>query len=114
MKRGTNVFWVIILFAILIAIISSANRYIFRKDFTFFVSAVCDTEKENCFVSDCNPDEVECDTTPYKKVYIRKIAAPSCLENHTCEVFDCMENGGCQIEYCANELVEEGEICYEK
>jgi hypothetical protein len=63
-------------------------------------------------VSDCSPEEdLECDSSPYKRVEILKSDAPSCLEEHTCDSFSCSGIENCSITLCSEDELEDGEKC---
>lgn len=103
-----------ILFALLLLSVA-ANRYhhyIIREDFHLEANASCDPLQDRCFVSDCSVDDPECNPSPYKKVHVLARNAPKCLEEHTCENFQCAPGDAtCAITYCDADNLEEWELC---
>lgn len=86
-------------------------QYVIERNFTVLANISCDPTSEVCFVSDCSPEDVGCDLTPYKKVSIRASDAPKCIEEHNCEAFSCDGISTCMITYCNDSTIEEGEVC---
>lgn len=99
---------------LLIVILVVANRfhqYYFERNFLINVNSACNPEVESCFSPTCESDELGCEPVPYKMVEIIASAAPSCLEEHTCEDFQCEPGTRCSIQYCDTEVIQEGEEC---
>ncbi len=74
----------------------------------------CDPELENCFIWDCDPEDEECDQTPYK--YITKNAKHADLcdpyVKDDCEELSCEEGElECEITTCSEEELGEEEVC---
>ncbi len=93
---------------------SRYSDYIRDRNFPLTVNTLCDVSIEPCFISDCSPDEPDCDTEPYKKVEILRRDAPKCLEEHNCSSFVCpFDAQDCSVSVCDSQSVEEGEKCYE-
>ncbi|MEN9647420.1 MAG: hypothetical protein RLY57_224 [Candidatus Parcubacteria bacterium] len=88
------------------------NDFVINKNFVINVAVNCNTEIEQCFVSDCNTEiDSECDQEPYKKISILKKYAPACLEEHSCENFKCSDFQSCMEINCSEASLDEGEIC---
>ncbi len=112
MLRGPRAF----LFAVVILMLAIVGfryeQYVIERNFDVIANTVCDPQIEECFVLDCDPDtDEECDVTPYKKVAIIANQAPQCLFEHSCEEFSCDGRASCEITYCTEEALEEGELC---
>ena len=87
-------------------------EYVVNRNFIINVYTACNPSTEQCFVSDCSPeDDLSCPNGPYKKIEIRDADAPQCLEEHTCTNFICGDIASCTATYCSEENLEEGESC---
>lgn len=104
--------FVVVLFAVAIALFRF-NDYVLQGNFTLLVNSACDVNAESCFEAECSPEEeIGCPEGPYKKIQIKKADAPPCLEEHTCMNFQCPPGAVCEVTYCSDETVEDGEHCY--
>lgn len=113
MKKGVG--YILVLFIIIIAV-ASINRYkqyVLDRNFVLEVATACGaTEPGDCFIAICeSEDPSDCDTTLYKKVNIIARDAPKCLEEHTCADFSCNGIASCNITYCNDDSIEDGEEC---
>ncbi len=102
-----------LMFIALIAVIwYRYDQYVLAKNYMMLSTASCDPAFESCFAADCEGlEETECDTTPYAKVTVLAADAPQCLFEHSCEDFSCEGKEQCEFTYCAEDTLEEGEIC---
>lgn len=110
-KNPANLLILIIL-VLLAVIVYRYDQYVLKKNFLLNIATACDPSFESCFVVDCSPEEdEECDQTPYKKIEIRASEAPMCLQEHSCDTFECEPGTSCVASYCSDDALEEGEIC---
>ncbi len=104
-----------LMFFLLLVILVCGYRYydyVLKQNYTVIVNTLCDTNKSNCFISDCDPEVVGCEAKPYKKVEVQAFNAPKCLLEHTCVDFFCdTTQGQCSVTYCNNDNIEDGESC---
>ena len=112
MFKKVNWFIVLILFLLVTVVGYRFYQYKILRNFLLEVNTVCNPEVEECFVMDCVEGELDCDTSPYKKVEILAHDAPVCLEEHMCESFSCPSySNQCVVVYCSEETLLDGEIC---
>ena len=87
-------------------------RYFVFKDFELYTFTACNPDTHSCFLTDPKFNGFSFYSEPYVKVEIAAAIAPSCLDEHTCVDFSCTDTGDmCVVTYCAEEFLEEGEIC---
>jgi hypothetical protein len=55
--------------------------------------------------------DAECDQSPYKKVEILASFLRQCDSIENCVNYDCNNSDKCRVEYCSEDILEEGEIC---
>ncbi len=88
--------------------------YFLERDFLITDHIPCDPALDSCFVQDCDPEDDECDTEPYKR--IEKGAAyitmcPNYLIDQ-CPALSCeTDEPNCIVTLCSEETMEEGEVC---
>lgn len=113
MKRVLNYSLPILGVLILLVVVGYRyEQYVISRNFIIQVNTSCDPAKENCFISDCSPeDDLSCPDGPYKKVEILSADAPRCLQEHQCTEFTCDGIRDCKITYCAADILEDGESC---
>jgi hypothetical protein len=110
-KNPANLLILIIL-VLLAVIVYRYDQYILKKNFLLNIAANCDPSIESCFVVNCSPEEdEECDQTPYKKIEILASEAPMCLQEHSCDSFECESGTSCVAVYCSENTLEEWEVC---
>lgn len=86
--------------------------YVYNQDFLIDVTTACNPAQEQCFISNCSPeDDLSCPGGPYKKVELLAREAPLCLLDHSCVNFACGSDANCSITYCSTDLLEDGESC---
>jgi hypothetical protein len=107
---STRYFLAISLTAVLAIIGYRYYQYVIERDFIVVANVSCDPAAESCFVADCDPEDSECDASPYKKIELVSAEAPHCIEEHTCEDFSCTSDS-CSVTECSEDTVEEGETC---
>jgi hypothetical protein len=110
MNRSTVPVLSVIVLLLLILIGYRYNNYILHKDFIIDATAPCITGG-TCFMADCAPGDASCDPTPYVKVSLPAAEAPECLVNNDCDQFSCEGLQGCQIIYCSQDVLDDGETC---
>ena len=113
MRKSSTYLILIILVGVAAVVANRYYHYVDQRDFLLDVDMACDPSTEQCFVSDCSPeDNPNCDTSPYKYVEILASNAPRCLEEHSCDSFSCdPDDTTCSITYCNEETISEGETC---
>lgn len=99
---------ILILFSLLV--IYRYYQNFILKNFIIDVNTSCNPNVESCFATECE-EGAECTIDPYKKVSILSKSAPKCLEEHSCQEFTCTNLNNCQITYCSDETLSDGEIC---
>lgn len=58
MNKPSKIFLALITLSVLLVIIATAYKFLWLKDYNFYVEAVCDPEIEICFYRDCSiPDD---------------------------------------------------------
>lgn len=87
------------------------DQYVLKQNYLLEVAVSCDPAAQSCFAVDCDPEDPECDATPYAKVTILAKDAPACLQEHSCESFSCGSVESCTETFCSEESLVEGEIC---
>lgn len=102
---------VLIIVALIIVIVYRYDQYVIKDNFILTAAVVCDPSNEGCFVADCDATDPACDVTPYKKVSILASEALECVQEHSCETFQCVPGTSCKITYCSEASLEDGEIC---
>ena len=78
-------------------------EYTQEKNFIVFAQLPCNSLIENCFVVE--------DSATFKKVSVSAKDAPHCVYEGDCENFSCDSMSECQITYCSNEILLDGESC---
>lgn len=87
------------------------HQYIVDQNFLLYLNGPCDPANESCFIEDCSAGDESCQAVPYIKIELLAKDAPNCLEEHTCESFSCEGLNQCEITYCSEDALEEGEVC---
>jgi len=99
-----------IVLALLSVIVGRYQGYVADRDFLLRATTSCDPGANACFVSGCRlVDGGDCE--PYAKVEVLARDAPACLEEHTCATFSCKGRPECQLSYCSDTALEDGEQC---
>lgn len=110
---------VVFLVLILLSIIATYYRIVFRRDYTIATEVSCNPETEACFVRTCNPEEEECTGNPEEDTWYYKIISKnagniySCdSSNEACGEVKC-EPGekNCEEILCDAANTGEGETC---
>jgi hypothetical protein len=90
------------------------SQYTVQENYILYALITCDPTTHNCFTTDCDPENEECDTSTYKKVEMTANAAPACVKENNCEEFACeSDDPNCSETYCSEDTLEEGERCTE-
>ena len=112
-----NPIYTLMVFALIVLVVVGYRYkdYILDNNFLLDVHAECGSNEGTCFSPNCSEEgELGCDSVPYKKVEILASEAPKCLEEHACKNFFCsIDQASCNITYCSEESLEEGEECYQ-
>lgn len=108
--KKSNYFSIIAVALFLVVILVSYYKFYVKDSFNVTKQVSCDVFVDSCFVSDCEANDPECDTTTTYK----KIVAPSNYAGSDYDSFTCESNSqNCQIITCNSDTVEDGEKCYE-
>jgi len=108
---SNNLFFLILLFAVIVVVFLSYNRFIVRQDYIVGYEGKCDSLSENCFVG-CENDEC---TTEYYYTKMQKYAVDlyaECGKDITeCETANvCLpKDKKCSVTYCNPEV--DGDVC---
>ncbi len=109
MKQENKILFFILGFIFLAVIGVGYYNYFVRGDYLVTKQVECDPNIDSCFVSDCESNDSECDTTTtYKKISIPSKYAGSDYDSLTCSTGDSF----CTIITCHDETVEVGEKCF--
>lgn len=112
MKKTTIYFFIIAFLLIFIVGGYRYHQYIIDKNFILELNTICNSEKENCFIS--SDPGINFGQNPYEKVYIIAQYAPKCLEEHSCDSFSCpvsLDSSKCKIFYCSEDSKSDREEC---
>lgn len=97
-KRSVKVFLVVIAVSVFFACLTGYAKYIFAKDYYFFVEASCDNTTQTCFVRDCDdycpPNSLE----TYRTFTVKAADYQQCQTN-SCSNFCTIENN-CEEVLC--------------
>lgn len=96
----------ITIIGLIVVLVASFVKYLYTKDYYFFVEAPCDVGKENCFVRDCDN---YCPPNGLASYSIYKIKAKDfegCTTNACLQV--CENSTVCEKIACDSEL---GDSC---
>lgn len=89
--RHVRIFLLISTISVFLVLLTAYTKYIYAKDYVFFVEAPCDTETEQCFVRSCDdycpPNEFE----TYKTFAVPATLFAQCTDN-TCQNICLNEN----------------------
>lgn len=110
-KYGTIIFLVILGVFVLIVAGHNFERYHVASDYPLHVFTNCDSTKNSCFGADPDIGDPTFQSGTYEKVEMIASGAPHCLDEHTCTDFTCDGIADCQITYCSEETIEDGESC---
>lgn len=119
MDRKSTVFFYVFFTLIAGTVFATYLRYFVSKDYYVAAQAECDPSKEACFVhvcdveidGECPTDESEL-TTYYKNVRKKANLIPLCdPADENCHALDCVTGMDCEVTYCDEETVPEGDTC---
>ncbi|MEK7462311.1 MAG: hypothetical protein AAB618_01945 [Patescibacteria group bacterium] len=107
-NAGTGLFTRFIIISIFLITLSAYTRFIFAKDYSFYIEAACDPSSEICFLRDCEeycpPNELE----HYKAFTIPAAAFEQCSDNSCSNI--CEEGSVCERIECG---ASEEDVCTE-
>ncbi len=109
--RTTSIVYVIVGIVFLAIIFVRFKEYTIERDFNVFSYVPCDSVFENCFRTVCADDSPDCEIIDYKKIIISAKIAPQCVYEHDCSSFSCDALENCNVVYCDDATLEEGESC---
>jgi hypothetical protein len=91
-----------------LALLTSFTKYIYAKDYYFFVETPCNPESEICFVRDCNDYCPPNNFSTYKTFSIKAQHFSQCSDN-TCQsvCFNKQTKNLCQEIVCNHEAGDE-------
>lgn len=89
-------------------------KYFVAEDYYVSAEISCDTETEACFVWDCDPEDEDCDQTPYKYIWKHASNIPKCDPRiDACDELQCGTDEDCEVLFCSEETLGEEEFCYD-
>jgi len=105
--------WLIGLFFTLIVIATVWKYYVFvtKQDFIILNHISCDQSIESCFAYKCEDGDVECDSTPFKKISKNAKNIDACVGEDCPELSCSLDEVDCSITLCSEDSLEDGEIC---
>lgn len=97
--------------AVVIIALSSYTRYIFAKDYYFYIEAPCDPQSQSCFVRDCDDYCPPNGLDTYRSFYIKAEDFIHCAENSCANI--CLESETSKL--CGEVIcdTENGDECSE-
>lgn len=102
--------------ALLAAVGWNYSTFFNERDYLVYTEVSCDPETESCFSWVCEEEDEECDDAPYKKITLTAAYAPLCdiYTDEECPEPSCSPlDTACEVIFCSEETLEEGEICAE-
>ncbi len=102
----TQVLTLFVFVSIFFVFLTAFTKFIFAKDYQFYIEGACDTTTQNCFVRDCDDYCPPNGLDTYSAYYIKASDFPSCSSNdcaniclngattEKCEVIECDSNAG--------------------
>jgi len=105
-KNYSTALIIFVLASVLLVIFSSYTRYLFAKDYFFFVEAPCDEETQTCFFRRCDdycpPNQLEVYSVYRIKASLYEQCTDNSCENicndsaskSTCELIPCNVDDG--------------------
>lgn len=109
-NKSTNLLILFIAITLGVVFLSAYTRYIFAKDYTFYIEAACDPSKENCFVRDCNDYCPPNGLAIYSAYHIKASIFPTCINNDCANICQSKTNKECAPILCD---IEAGDSCSE-
>jgi hypothetical protein len=95
--------------AIVSAMLFSFYKFYYLKDFTLHIMAPCDSEKESCFMRDCEDSDVRCEgqaAISYKIVVKNARNASKCLASEACSPISCeLNERDCEVFFCSDDTL---------
>lgn len=95
--------------SVVLVLLTAYTKYIYAKDYFFFVEAPCDTSSQTCFVRDCDdycpPNEFE----EYKTYLIKAEYFEQCTDNSCLNICEAPETSNLCEEVICN--IEDGDDC---
>jgi hypothetical protein len=122
MDKKSKIFFAVFFTLIAGTVIVTYMKYFVAKDYYIEAQADCDPYTEKCFVWKCDPnatDESEkCTGDPEKDIWyfqkVKKVAnlVPLCNpDDENCDALSCSPGMDCEVTYCDEKTVGEGEEC---
>ncbi len=119
MDKKSKIFFLVFFLLIAIVTVITYMKYFVAKDYYITAQADCDPATEVCFAHTCDPEidgecpEDEADRVSYYKLVNKRAnLIPLCDPNEEdCNALECLEGMDCQVTYCDEDNVPEGEEC---
>lgn len=119
MDKKSKIFFLVFFLLIAVVVVITYAKYFVAKDYYITAEAECDPETEACFIYVCDPEvdgecpEDEAEWTSYYKIVKKKAnLIPLCDPNEEdCNALDCIEGMDCEVTFCDEDSVAEGEEC---
>ncbi len=107
-KCGVSMLTLFVLLSVMLTFLTAYTKYIFAKDYSFYIEAPCDPTTMTCFVRDCGDYCPPNGLDTYRAYMIPASVFPSCTSN-SCENICLSESSSYQCEeiICDSETGDE-------
>ncbi len=106
--RNTKLFTVFVVVALVLVFLSAYTRYIFAKDYFFYVEGRCDTSTQTCFIRDCEDYCPPNGLDTYSAYYIKAALYEQCQRNSCGNICRGEQSNKCIVIECD---VDAGDSC---
>jgi hypothetical protein len=89
-KYGVRLLTVFVLFSLVFTFLTAYTKYMFAKDYEFYIEAPCDPTSETCFVRDCDDYCPPNGLDTYRAYMIPASTFPNCTDNSCSNI--CLED----------------------
>lgn len=105
-QYGVRLLTIFVLSSLVFTFLTAYTKYIFAKDYSFYIEAPCDPSTMSCFVRDCDDYCPPNGLDTYRAYMIPASIFPACTNNscenvcldetttHQCEEIQCDEEAG--------------------
>lgn len=105
--RGSRILIILTVLLIIGAVCISFIKYFYNGDYLLYIKVSCDPNKDNCFIHECDSDDVRCSSLPdnkfyYKIIFKKELNAPTCV-GINCPEVTCSPNEESCTEYFCSE-----------
>lgn len=111
--KGSFFLFLILALAMVASATHSFYKFLILRDYWLYIQAPCDPLMNTCFVHDCEPEDVRCNTLPEGKFYYKILSTHASnlagCEGEIC-IADCFEGERCKLWFCSEESLAEFDI----